>query len=228
MSSPAARHAASAISYFSGLGEDLRAALADELPVHDHPARSLILREGEKTSGFYFLHAGKARIFRLGPDGREQTFRLVEPGDTFAEVPMLDRGPNPATVETLEPSQVVLIPSKVMFALMARRPEVAAALLEHIARRLRAFTELVEQMGQQTVRGRVSRYLYDLAREEGVQTPEGIVVQRSLTQQDLASLVGSVREVVSRTLKVMAEEGIVEVRRKEIVVRDLAALRESV
>lgn len=228
MPHPAAVRATEKIPYFAGLREELRAQIADLLVVHDYPARSVVLREGEDAHGFFFLYAGKARIFRAGMEGREQTFRLVAPGDTFGEVPVLDGGKNPATVETLEASQVAMVPTKVLFALVEQRPEVATALLRHVARRLRTFTELVEQMGQQTVRARLSRYLYHLAREEGVQTPEGVLVRRTLTQQDLASLVGSVREVVSRTLRTMAEDGVVEVSRKEILVRDLAALRESV
>lgn len=227
MASPAAVRAVNTISYFAGLREELRAQVADLLVVQDFPARTAVLREGEEAHGFYFLYRGKARIFRAGPEGREQTFRLVQPGETFGEVPVLDGGVNPATVETLEPSEVVLVPAKVLFSLAEQFPEIAFAMLRHVARRLRTFTELVEQMGQQTVRSRLSRYLYHLAREEGVATKEGVLVRRTLTQQDLASLVGSVREVVSRTLHAMEEDGIVEVRRKEILVRDLAALRES-
>ena len=97
--------------------------------------------------------------------------------------------------------------------------------MRHFARRLRSFTELVEQISLQTVQNRIARYLYFAAREEGVQTKEGVLVPRSITQQDLASLVGSVREVVSRTLKVMEDDGLVEIRRKEFLVRDLDALR---
>ena len=99
------------------------------------------------------------------------------------------------------------------------------ALLRHFARRLRSFTELVEQISLQTVQNRIARYLYMAAREEGIETGEGYIIPRSITQQDLAALVGSVREVVSRTLKVMEDDGLVEVRRKEFLVRDLNALR---
>lgn len=101
----------------------------------------------------------------------------------------------------------------------------ALELLQHFSKRLRGFTELVEQISLQTVPQRVARYIYLTAREEGTATPDGIVVPRSITLQDMAALVGSVREVVSRTLHVFETEGIVEVRRKEILVRDLSALQ---
>jgi CRP/FNR family transcriptional regulator len=228
MPPPAALRAIQATPYLAILGDDDRAALAVQLIVRTYGMREAILIEGSPAAGCFYLDSGKARIFRSTPEGREQTFSLVAPGDTFAEVPVLDHGPNPATVETLAPSTTVFIPSEALFAVMERRPEVAFALLRHVASRLRTFTYLVEQMGQQTVRSRLSRYLVQITRESGVPVDGGILVRRALTQEDLASLMGSVREVISRTLKVMEEDGILEVRRKEILIRDLPALEAAV
>lgn len=226
MSSPPVVEDVRAIPYFTALSDAEARRFAGELIARSYGAREFIIVEGETAVGFYYLRKGKARIFRTGPDGREQSFRLVSAGDTFGEVPIFDRAPNPATVEALEPSEIVLFPTQAVLDLIQRQPAVALPVLVHFARRLRSFTELVEQISLQTVPARIGRYLYHLARSEGVETPEGILVPRELTQQDLASLVGSVREVVSRTLKVMEEDGIVSVRRREILICDLAALRD--
>jgi len=174
------------------------------------------------------LRSGRARIFRTGPDGREQILRLLRPGDTFGEVPVFDGGPFPANVEAIEPAEVILVPAESFRQLVLRHPLVAMALLRHFAHRLRSFTELVEQISLQSVHARIARYLYFTAREAGEAGPEGIVVARTITQQDLAALVGSVREVVSRTLKIMEDEGIIEVRRREFVVRQMDALRRLI
>jgi CRP/FNR family transcriptional regulator len=212
--------------YFDALNDEQVRLLTEQLSVRNYGSRECILVEGEPASGFFCLRTGKARIFRTAPDGREQTFRLVGAGDTFNEVPVFDGGPNPATVEAIEPCEVVLVPTVAFARVIREHPEVGMVMLGHFARRLRSFTELVEQISLQTVQGRLARYLYQLAREEGTRTPAGIVVPRVITQQDLASLLGSVREVVSRTLKVMEEDGIVEVRRKDILIRDLKALNQ--
>lgn len=217
-----------AISYFAALDEQAADRLAGEMICTRHAARDRIITEGLPAPGFYFLRSGKARIFRTGADGREQSFRIVSSGDTFGEVPVFDARPNPASVEALTECEVILIPTAAVIDTIGRYPEVAVPLLVHFARRLRSFTELVEQISLQTVPSRIARYLYQVAREEGVQTEEGVVIARDITQQDLASLVGSVREVVSRSLKVMEDEGIVVIRRREMVIRDLAALREMV
>jgi CRP/FNR family transcriptional regulator len=199
---------------------------ASELMVREYAPREVIVVEGEAVAGFYFVRSGKARIYRLAPDGREQTFRMVAEGDTFGEVPLFDGAPGPATVEAMEQSEIILVPREAFLRLVRTHPDIAMALLSHFARRLRAFTELVEQISLQTVPARLARYLYQLAREEGVHTPDGVVVPRAITQQDLASLLGSVREVISRSLKVMEEDGLIEVRRKDILIRDLRALRQ--
>lgn len=214
-----------AIRYFDALDDCEAQRLAREWSVRSFGARELVIVESEPSLGFYLMRKGKARIFRTGPDGREQTFRLTTTGDTFGEVPVFDRAPNPASVETLEPSEVVLIPSESMLRIVQTQPGVALPMLLHFARRLRSFTELVEQISLQTVHGRLARYLYQLAREEGEERDGVIVVPREITQQDLASVVGSVREVVSRTLKSMEDDGIVTIGRREIAIHDLAALR---
>lgn len=214
-----------AIRYFDELDDDEASRLASEWTVRAYGAREFVIVEGDEAVGFYLVRTGKARIFRTGADGREQTFRLATAGDTFAEVPVLDRGPNPATVETIESSEIVLIPSESFLRAVRSNPAVALPVLLHVAKRLRSFTELVEQISLQTVHARLARYLYQLAREEGVARGNTVVVPREITQHDLASLVGSVREVVSRTLKVMEDDGVVTVHRREIEIHDLDALR---
>lgn len=214
-----------AIPHLSALPPAEAERFGKELVIRQYAPREFIAVEGEPCRGFFVLHKGRARIFRSGADGREQILRLLAPGDTFGEVPVFDGGSNPATVEALDTCEVILVPAVAFRLIVARYPEVAAALLEHFARRLRSFTELVEQISLQTVQQRIARYLYMTAREEGIETPDGLMVPRTITQQDLAALVGSVREVVSRTMRVMEEDGIVEIRRKEILVRDISALR---
>lgn len=214
------------VRYFAALPDEAAAQLAERLVVRDFAPREFIMLEEEPSNGFYLMRSGKARIFRTGADGREQSFRLVAPGDTFGEVPVFDRGLNPASVEAIEKCEAVLFPSAAVLDVVRRYPDVALALLLHFSRRLRLFTEIVEQVSLQTVPARIARYLYQLAREEGVKDSEGIRVPRSITHRDLASLVGSVREVVSRSLKVMEDDGILIIRRHEIIIRDLEALRE--
>jgi CRP/FNR family transcriptional regulator len=217
-----------AVPYLAPLTPREASAFLSHCLVRRYEARACIALEGAPAEAVYVLRSGRARILSTGPDGREQTFRLAGAGDSFGEVPIFDGGPSPATVETLEPSEVLIIPAERLRQLVATNPAVASALLRHLAMRLRSFTELIQHISLQTVQSRLARYLYQLAREEGEARDGGIVVRRELTQQDLASLLGTAREVVARALRSLADDGVVEVRRTEIVVRDLQRLRQLV
>lgn len=218
-----------AMPYFSDLTDAEAGTLANELVVRRYAHREIVLTEGKPAPGLFYVRRGKARIYRVSRDGREQALRLAGPGDTFAEVPVFDDGPAPAWVEALEPLEVVIVPPAAFRRLIEDRPRVALRLLAHFARRIRLMTELIEQMSLQTVQARVARYLYQLAREEGIRNDDGsVVVRRELTQQDLATLVGSVREVVGRTMKALEQDGVIRLERRRVVILDIARLRESV
>ncbi len=214
-----------AIPHFRALGAREASVVAPLLRLGRLEAHTLLWREGEPGEGFCYVRTGTLRLFRTGSDGREQTLRIASAGETLGEVPAFDDGPNPVSVEALEPTEVVVVPSAVARVLVERYPAVAQALLRHFARRLRAFTDLVEQLSLQTVQQRLARYLYLEARAcdpgEGME----IAVERRLTGQELASLVGSVREVVARTLKTFEDEGVIVVERHRYVIRDMEALR---
>lgn len=216
------------VPYLRSLSDAEAGLFAAQLVARSYQSREIIVFQGAPCPGFYLVRSGKARILRTGPDGREQTLRIIGPGDTFAEVPVFDRGPCPATVETLEAAQVVCFPTEAFHNLLRRHPDVALTVLDHFARRLRSFTEMIEQISLQTVPARLARYLFQLARVEGVPTQGGILVRRDVTIQDLASLLGSVREVVSRHLKDFEEQGIIQVSRHEIVILDLPGLEDLI
>ncbi len=214
-----------AIPHFRALGAREASVVAPLLRLVRLEAHALLWREGEPGERFCYVRTGTLRLFRTGGDGREQTLRIASAGETLGEVPAFDDGPNPVSVEALEPTEVVVVPSAVARVLVERYPAVAQALLRHFARRLRAFTDLVEQLSLQTVQQRLARYLYLEARAcdpgEGME----IAVERRLTGQELASLLGSVREVVARTLKTFEDEGVIVVERHRYVIRDMEALR---
>ncbi len=212
------------VSYFSGLSNgDLR-WLAGAVSVNRHEGREVVIREGEACQGFYALLEGRARIYKTSRSGRQQVLAVLQPLDTFNEVPVFDGGPNPASVETLEPSTVVAVPRETALALIGRSPHAALTLLASFAGRLRGFAQLVESLAFDDVNRRLARFIAQLARSEGSGRPDGLAVARSLTVQDIAAMVGTVREVVTRGLAQLEREGLLRISRDEIVVLDLVAL----
>jgi CRP/FNR family transcriptional regulator len=212
------------ISYFSGLAADDVRWLAGAVSLDRYAGREILIREDEVCLGFYALLDGRARIYKTSRSGRQQVLAILQPLDTFNEVPVFDGGLNPASVETIEPSTVITIPREAALALISRSPHAALTLLASFAARLRGFTQLVESLAFDDVNRRLARFVAQLARTEGSIRPDGVVVSRSLTVQDIAAMVGTVREVVTRGLAQLEREGLLRVSRGEILIRDLAAL----
>lgn len=213
------------VAYFRDLPADDLRWLAGAASVRRFAARELAVREGEPCAGLYALREGQARIFKSSRAGRQQALAIVQPGDTFNEVPVFDGGPNPASVETLRPSTMLVVPRETALALIGRSPHAALTLLAAFAGRLRSFAALVESLAFDDVTRRLARFVAQLARREGRTTPEGLLLRRSLTVQDIAAMVGSVREVVTRSLALLEGQGLIAVRPSEFIIPDLAALQ---
>ena len=213
-----------AIGYFRGLGDaDLR-WLAARTAIRDYAAREVVIREGEPCAGLYAVQSGRARIYSSSRGGRQQVLAVLQPGDTFNEVPVFDGGANPATVETLLASQIVVVPRDAALELIGRSPHAALTLLASFAARLRGFTTLVAALAFDDVNRRLARFLASLARAEGHASDHGVVIERTLTVQDIAAMVGSVREVVTRALAQLEQQGLVQVQASRFVVPDPVAL----
>jgi len=212
------------VRYFQRLTlRDLR-WLAERAEVREFAPRELIIREGDPCSGLFSLRRGRARIFKTSRTGRQQALAILQPGDTFNEVPVFDGGANPASVDALAPAQVIAVPRDAALALIARSPDAALALLAAFASRLRSFTALIESLAFDDVTRRLARFLAHSARTEGTSTATGMVVPRTLTVQDIAAIVGSVREVVTRALGQLEGQGLIIVHPDTFVVPDVAAL----
>ena len=177
-----------------------------------------LFMEGEPCKGLYIVQAGRVRIYKTSPEGREQVLLVAEPGDTFNEVPVFDGGPNPATAEALEDSVLHLLPRKDLLALIEEYPALARGFVQVFAARLRHLTALVEDLSFRSVTSRVAKILLQQGREASLQ----------ITQQELAAMAGTAREVVGRALKALEERGAIRLERGRILVLDRRALAEAI
>ncbi|HJP41878.1 MAG TPA: Crp/Fnr family transcriptional regulator [Dehalococcoidia bacterium] len=214
------------IPYFVGLDDREAGEIADRLSLRNYSEHEHVLEGGGPVAGLFFVKSGKARVYRVARDGRERTLRLLTAGDIFAEVAAFDTGPSPAWVEALEPLEVIIVPGGALMGVLEDRPMIALNILRQFAQRIRELTAQVEQMSLQTVHNRVARYFLELANEEGERCESGISVPRALTQQDLAAVVGSVREVVARSLKLMEQDEVIQMERKRVIITDIEGLRK--
>jgi CRP/FNR family cyclic AMP-dependent transcriptional regulator len=205
--------------YFEDLdeGELLRIA---RLATPRHLARDEILGlEGDPPTAVYFLMRGSVRALKLSPQGREQVVNLLGPGHAFYMVPALDGSALPVTTQAVEDSELLFFSRDDFVRTLHDHPSVAIHVLTALARRLRQMSALVEDLALRTVPQRLARLLVQEARSPASQTRG-----RRMTQREMAAQLGTVREVVARTLREFETQGWIGVHRGVIEIIDVDEL----
>ena len=200
-------------AFFDALATDDLAALGSAMLKRSYPAGQIVLLEGAASSVLYVVQAGRLKLFKTSPRGREQVLRLLRPGDMFNEVAVFDEGPNPASAQAIEDCTLYLLRRRDLLRFVCERPGVALAITRTFAGRLREALALVEDLAFRDVTSRLAKILL-----------EGPDSAPRLTQELLAAMAGSRREVVGRALKALSQEGAVKLERGRIHVRDRQAL----
>jgi len=185
----------------------------------------LLFSEGEPCNGLHIIAQGKVRIFKTSANGREQVLAVNVPGESVAELPVFDGGPFPASAVAIETSEVAFISRRDFQAYCMEHPEVSLKVLQVVGSRLRRLVAIIEELSFTTIRQRLISSLIKLAQSEGKKTARGIEFQLPATHQELASQLGTVRELVSRNLMRLQAEGLLDVDARQIVVKDMEGLR---
>ena len=208
--------------------QDLDDKALAELAGHAVPKRlrrnEILFLAGEPAKGMYVIASGAVRAFRMNPDGREQVIHVERAVTTIAEVPIFDNGTYPSTTAAEEPSLVYFLEKKLVLDTALKYPELALAAVRLIASRLRKCAELVETLSLREVGQRLARLLVEQARLNGEQGSDGTHIELKLTHNQLASRIGTVREVVTRMLTRLQEQGLIVYEGKEILIPNLATL----
>lgn len=197
----------------------------------------IIFLEGHPCPGIHFVISGRVKIFKTSVEGKEQVLAVMEPFDSFNDVPLFDGGPNPASAQAVEPSVVYIVQKGNMLSIIHQYPSVALAVLRVFAERLRHLTLLVEDLSFRRVTSRLAKILLQYAQRYGESParatsvtlqspPRALGLKQRITQQELAAMVGTAREMISRSLKALEEEGAIKMERHKILIHDPQLLRE--
>ncbi len=211
------------IPLFASLTETEIQALAQRAVERRFAPEEMLFWEGEPCAGIFLIVQGSVKIFKTSQGGREMMLALEGAPSTVAELPLFDGGPYPASVRAVEPV-VSLFVNKADFQQVCRQyPEVALKVLAVVGRRLRHLVGVVEAMTFGSVTQRLARLLLDTSRQAGADE-----FDLPLTHQELASRLGTVREVVSRNLARFRAEGLLRIQGHRIYILDRAGIeRES-
>jgi CRP-like cAMP-binding protein len=217
-SDSAALRALRAQPYFKMLGLEDLARLARTVIERRFEKDEVIFLEGEPCQGLYIVREGSVKIYKLSPEGREQILNYIKPDDSFNEVAVFDGGANPANVVAAETCSLWIVPRSAIVELIQARPEVALAVIQNLGARLRHLVGLVEDLSLRQVSGRLAKLLLETEGADG----------RALTQQEMAARLGTVREIIGRSLRQLETRGLIKTERGRIVILDRHELEKLV
>ena len=216
------------VPIFSGLAESELKFLVERAATYRYSAGELIFSEGETCKGLYVVESGHVRIFKSSAAGREQVLSIDGPGSSIAELPVFDGGAYPASAIAVEDATLFFIAQQDFQALCLAHPQVGLKVLRVVGGRLRRLVGIIEELSFSTVRHRLANYLIRLSQQSGKRTAKGTVVSLPVNNQELASQIGTVRELVSRNLSRMQAEGMLKIDGREVTLRNLKALEEEI
>jgi len=174
--------------------------------------------EGDPCAGLHIVRTGCIKLYRLSPQGRQYIVRLVQEKDTFNEVSVFDGGGNPVNAEALEPSRVWVVEPDCIRRTVTTNPEFAQKVIYNLGQNLRALVQAASEMAFYQVTHRLAR----LIRETRPADPDGT----RLTQDQMAARLGTVREVVARSLRELERSGAIRVENRRITVSDAGLLEQ--
>ena len=203
------------IPYLASLSARERADLAARCHVKLFGKRATVFTEGEPATGLWVVLAGSVRLVRMSARGREQVLHTESAGATLAEVPLFDGGGYVATAVAADEARLLFVPRQTLLALCRRHPSVALGVIAVLARRVRTFAALIEDLALRDVTARLARFILAEARRAGRD-----VVELTGTRDDVAARLGTVRELISRSLAQLRVAGAITVRGRRITVID--------
>ena len=211
----------SAIPIFKGLQEGQLSDLA-EIAVEKHFSKGqIIFLEGDEGKGFFVVYSGFVKIYKISSEGKEKILRLVKPHDIFGPVPLFSGETYPASADAMKSTKSFFFPRNVFINLIKKNPDIALNMLDALSDRLRQFTIQVEDLSLKEIPGRLATYFLQVSKEES----RSDVFTLEITKAQIANLLGTTPETLSRVLSRMREAGIIEDKGKKIKILDIESLK---
>ena len=203
--------------YFDGLDESVLKDIAEMTQLREYERGEVLFWEGDYCAGLHIIESGSVKLYRVSPQGRQYIIAVLTEGATCNEVPAFDGGTNPVNVEALETSRAWVVDAHALRELVKANPEFALKILSKFGQNLRNLVGKVSEMAFYQVTHRLARLINEMPAEES---------RPHFTQEQLAARLGTVREVVSRSLKELEKSGAIRIEDRRIQIADDDLLRQ--
>ncbi len=207
------------IPYFAGLSDSEIESLGRYVFEKKAERGEILSFEGEPADALYFVIAGAVKVFKTSADGKEQIFHIIRPGDSFNDVSVLSVNANLVSAEAMGTVVLNAIKKNDLEVILREHPKVALNAIQVLSRRVQELVSLVENFSFRHVTSRVAKMLLEYA-------GDGVGERPRLTQQEMAAMIGTAREMVGRSLKNLEAEGAIRLERNRVIITDQQALRK--
>ncbi|HLJ91289.1 MAG TPA: Crp/Fnr family transcriptional regulator [Candidatus Angelobacter sp.] len=213
---------------FTDLTSEELALIAARVTVRRFPRGTIIFSQGDSCAALLMLRDGTVHLVKTAANGRRQLLGVERAGNSLSEISALDGSPYAVTAEAMEDTTVLSLDAGHFRTLCLQHPEMSLKVIKVLGHRLRSMSNLIEDLSFSTVRGRLVAFLLNLAREEGRITVDGIEFHLAENNEQLAARLGTVRELISRNLGRLHNEGLIRMSRRKVRVPNPALLSEEI
>jgi CRP-like cAMP-binding protein len=212
----------SQVDLFNGLSRTQLDEVARIVSDRKYKKGEMVFAEGDDGIGFYIVISGKIKVYKLSPDGKEQIMHIFNAGQPFAEVPVFEGSRYPANAEAMSLSRLFFFPKEAFIKLIQENPSLAMNMLASLSQRLKQFSRLIESLSLKEVPGRLASYLLYLSDKEGSIDE----IDLDIAKSQLASLLGTIPETLSRIFTKMANKELVRINGPKITIIDRTGLED--
>lgn len=214
---------------FAGLGPAHLMSLGGLASLRRYDKGEVLFRQDSPAAGFHVITRGQVEVYRTGPDGGRRLLHLFDPYEVVGEVPTFEGGPFPASAAATSPvAEALLLPRDKFLELSGRHPEILLHMLATLSVRLRQFVGRIESLSSRPAPSRLAARLLELARDQATGGKPAGVIDLPGSKADTARTLGMTPETLSRLLRRWSDEGLLEVNRRRIVLRDAPGLKRIV
>lgn len=206
------------LTFFSGLLEEDLTQIADISLERNYKKNMIVFMEGEPGDAFYYIKSGKVKVFRTYEDGREHIVHIFGEGDVFGEATLFNNIAYPASAAIYEDAVIGIIKNRDLETLVKNNSELSLKIIKILAKKLLFAQQKIKDLTFNDVFARTASQILKLAEEYGRKTDKGLMIDMEFSRQELADMVGTTRETVSRVIsKFKKEKSIAEEKDKIII-----------
>ncbi len=218
----------SMVDILEPLSEEEIAELIERIPSTHLEKGQIFYTPEDRNEALFMLKNGRVRIYKVAPDGWEFTLAVMEAGTMFGEMALTAQRLRESYAEAMESTDVCILKNEDLERLVRENPEVGLRMIRVLSERLRLCETRLEDIGTKDVPARLASLVLQLAESEGIMTREGPMIPTRYTQRQLATMIGSSRESVTRAFAKLRKAGAVELRHRHVYVKDIEALERAI